>query len=187
MRRTYLTLAIAIGMMAGVGPVRAQTGIEFDQWYTFRFGEPGTWATEGVGVALGQNSVAAGPPAWTISSVSPFRFFLTDGFQSGDRFSLFNFDALIGSTSVVATGHSCGNDENACLADPLISSAIFDLGPGSYSFTILVEDSPFGAGAAFFRAQQVAVPEPFTLALLPLGLAGVAAAARVRRRGSQVA
>ena len=41
---------------------------------------------------------------------------VTDAFLRSDRFDIFDFGGVIGSTSVVGTGGSCDHDPLACLA-----------------------------------------------------------------------
>ncbi len=184
-RMSGVLLLLAIS----AGPVHARVGspVVLNQWYTFCFGAAGTFATSLGTCSLGANSVDPGSPPWLFVAGAPFKFILTDGFNSGDNFTLFDNAVVVGSLPAGVPGGDCGNDEPACLASLAHSHAIFDLGPGSYSFTIMVSNSPFGGGAAFFRLEaglqdvESTIPEPGSILLVASGLLGLAAV-QIRRR-----
>lgn len=183
--KTLQVVAVVLVLAAfAVAPAGA-TVIGLDQWYTFGFGAPNTPAVDGAGgFVLGQNSLPSGPPSWDL--VAPKHgalFTVTDGFQQGDHFEVFDFGVSIGMTPDVLTdgAHTCGNNEPGCLADPLMSHAVFALAPGNHQLTINVLDSPFGGGAAFFQA-QAAIPEPATLLLIASGLVACGVFGRRRSR-----
>jgi hypothetical protein len=183
MRTRQFFAAAAVAMLA-LTPVRTEAQLAKNQWYTFGFRAAGTFAVSGEGFDLGNNSVAAGDPStWTFSSLGSFRFLLTDGFLSGDRFELFDGASSLGLTSVPAGQGSCGTNEAACFSAPAMSNRDYLLGAGNYAFGIKITDSPFGGGAGFFRIEDArAVPEPTSLALVLGGLLGLTAVARRRRQ-----
>jgi hypothetical protein len=188
--RRILTLALGVGLVSVAAPLRADP-IVLNQWYTFGFGAAGTFGLDASCCTLGARSLDAGSPAWTINSAVPFTFFLTDGFQQGDSFTLFDNAVNVGATPGVAAdpAHSCSNDEVACYNDPLMSHRAYAIAAGAHAFEIRVDVSPFGGGAAFFclsdgRACEVqpdVVPEPSTYGLLAMGLVGIAGFVRRRR------
>lgn len=95
-------------------------------------------------------------PPWTFSTATASTLIVTDAFQSGERFEVFDFGASLGLTS--APGLSdCSDDPVACLADPAMSQAAFLLAAGNHSLTLAPTLSPGGGGAGYLF---VAVPEP---------------------------
>lgn len=184
MARTVARAIAAIAcfsLMALAGPARADP-VNLDQWYTFGFDDPGTSLVSGTGFVLGSQSLAAPDPPWTFTcGADGCTLTVTDGFNSGDQFELFDFGALIGQTSVPTAGSNCGNNEPSCLADPDFSHGTFLLAAGDHSITGAALLSPFGGGAAFFRIDAASVPEPGSLLLSALALLSLAA---LRRRSA---
>jgi hypothetical protein len=171
-----LTLISLAASQAQADPIVA------DQWYTFGFDNTGT-AIYGdcATCTLGDLSLQAPTTPWEITLATPMLLVVTDGFQQGDEFELFDFGVSIGSTSATAddVSHACGTNELACLADPLFSHGFFPLAAGNHSLTGVVTDSPFDSGAAFFIITQQ-VPEPGALVLLGIALAGLGFSCRKR-------
>jgi len=174
-----VTFLACLGLMAISGSARAAP-VNLDQWYTFGFGGVGSALESGVGFGIGQQSVAAPDAPWTFNcGAAGCTLTVTDGFNSGDQFELFDNLAFIGMTSVPTPGDSCGNDELACLADPDFSHGAFLLAAGAHSITGAMLLSPFGGGAGFFLIEAASVPEPGSLLLSALALLSLAA---LRRR-----
>lgn len=117
-------------------------------------------------------------PAWTFTvPLVGGRLFVTDSFLNGDRYEVFNFGASLGLTSQPGAAVDCGDDPVPCIANPDVSSGVFNLAPGNYSITITPVEAPLGGGTGFLQVQ--AVPEPQTWAM---AMAGFAAAAALRHR-----
>ena len=131
-------------------------------WNEFSFGAAGVFAKgcspadpAGAGCVPSSagNSQFVGSPPWKFVAPSDgATLTVTDAFLKGDTFEVFDNGNLIGSTSAVATDSTgCGSDPVPCLADPAVSHAVFNLGPGAHSITIKALASPFQSGAAYFR------------------------------------
>jgi hypothetical protein len=167
-----ILLRIAVALLIIV-PVVFGGVITTGQWYEFHYHDAGEWAHACGGECVPGTpsgiSVDAGDPPWLISD--NVLLTITDAFNSGDNFSVYDNAALVGTTPVVSTGANCGSAVVTCLANPAMSHAVFALGAGSHSITIQVENSPYQSGAAFFRVDSV--PEPATYLLFATGLAGV--------------
>lgn len=151
------------------------TQINLGEWKIFEFGEAGEPAT-------GNGSL--GPPPWTFTAPDVGALLkVTDAFLAGDEFDIFDFEILIGSTSTVPVDDevSC-NPPNGCFRDPSFSHGVFDLAAGPHSITITPSASPYGAGAAYFRADPV--PEPSSV-LGALAFGAFGAGWMLKRRQKQ--
>ncbi len=132
-------------------------------WVTFSFG--------GVGSSF------SGEP-FTFTLTHGGKLTVTDAFNDGDRFEIFDFGSSLGLTSVpTATGVDIGNDYDLGAVDPRYSTGMWMLGAGSYSITGIMIDSPYGGGGGALRVDQV--PLPAAGLMLLTGLAGIAG---LRRR-----
>ena len=159
------------------------------QWYTFGFNGVGSALVNGTGFTLGTNPAAPAAPdaPWTFNLATAGTLIVTDGFNSGDQFTLSDSGSVIGSTSAPTAGANCGDDIQVCLATAAISKGTFNLAAGAHSLTGVATLSPFGGGAGFFIVRGVAaVPEASTWALMLVGFGAVGGALRARRRTANV-
>src|SRR5215470_3479618 len=175
--------ALALALLFGTASPAQATAITLNQWYSFGFGAMGSSFTNGSLSVLGIDpaSLAAPNPAWTFTLPSSGTLIVADGFNSGDQFSITDFGALLGNTSVPTLGTNCNKDITICLNTPAMSTGEFSLSAGSYSIDGTVLASPFTGGTAFFEV-TTSVPEPASLSLLATSLAGFAGFAFLRRR-----
>ena len=171
-------------------PVEASL-INMGSWYEFSWNELDAIPTTTTNCDA-VSPFCPGPPAgavfaplppWTFTAPVGAYLIVTDAFLAGDIFLVYDFGVLLGSTSLVGFDYdypySCDIDPNPCYADPLMSSGIWFLGPGSHSITIDVDTNPFWGGIGYLR---VDAPEPATAILVG---AGVFAIWLTRRRAAQ--
>jgi len=151
--------------------------ISLDTWYEFSFTDPGVPATgcapddPAGGFCLassGTPTTFLDAPPWTFTTLLGAVLTVTDAFDAGDQFEVFDFSTSLGVTSVPVGSGNCGDDPVSCLADPNTSHAVFSLLPGGHSITIVPTLSPSGAGAGFLQVS--AVPEPGTSFLFGSGI-----------------
>jgi len=162
------------------------------EWYEFGF-DPNHFPSvagcqpadpSGVPCRAGTTPLLLDTPPWTFSSAGVLNLQITDAFLPGDRFSVYDFGVLIGSTPPVPVQLAmCGLDPNQCFTDPAFSHATFQLPPGSHSLTVTVQPAQL-LGEGFFRV--LAVPEPALSMLggLTLLVFGGLARRRSRRTGA---
>ncbi len=147
---------VFLGLSSSVsaGPISVGGG-----WTVFNFGDVGSSFSD---------------EPYTFSLVGDGVLKVTDGFADGDSFDV--YDSVLGllfSTSAPTDdGSNTGNNYDLAFADAKWSSGSIALSAGSYSITGITTSSPYGGGDGALQVVS-AVPNPATLALFGLGLAGL--------------
>jgi len=204
MNKRYISGVAAMGVFALTAPAFADN-ITTNQWYTASFGTgvPSSVSGPGFGSSTGFDGpvlpggtagavMAPAGTSWTITLGGGGYITATDQEASGDRFQLFDNGVAMtpttgalggqmgvagGYTSAPSGGdYSAGEDINAALNDANYSSGTFALDAGLNLITIDYVGT-VGDGDMNFIVEGSA-PEPATLALAGLGLAGLAMARR---------
>jgi hypothetical protein len=119
---------------------------------------------------------------FSFSNVNPVTVRVTDAFNVGDAFNIFdNGNPAFATPSVTNTGLDLTSDPDVAFAGTDYSHAAFTFGGGSHVLTIGIRDHALGFsnGGAFLRA-DAATPEPGSLLLLGMGLAAGALALKRR-------
>lgn len=157
----------------GTGPAGIDPAITVNAgWYGFctdGAGLPAYPGCQNEGVGVTGNDI-------TFSSTSDMDFKITDAFLTGDDFRV----DITGPTSMsfltpgVPTGGcaiaDCANPDQA-FASSAYSHASVLLAPGAYTVDVFSNDAPWGPVGAY--VEVTGVPEPTTLLLLGIGLAGI--------------
>ena len=100
---------------------------------------------------------------------------VSDAFESGDTFYVYDGATFLGATSAPGSPVDCGDDPVSCLAVPGMSRGTFALGAGDHSITLSPYLAPSGGGSGYLAW---AVPEPGSLTLLGVGLVALACSRR---------
>ena len=177
-------VVLVLGVVLGAAPsIKADPIVAGGNWYEFQFLGAGSQAFACTALCVpsfaGNSQFAPNPP-WTFTLLGVGSITVTDAFNRGDAFDVFDFGVLIGSTPSVTAFDTCGTNPVPCLMDPAVSHGVFSLGVGPHSITIIARDSG-GNGAAYFRVDDT-IPEPTTLLLLASGLGGAISLARRKRK-----
>ena len=149
MRKKVLTRALvligAVAIAAALAGTAAAAALTAGVWQPFFFGGPGSTAT--------------GSP-FTFTSSGAAVVTVTDAFCGGDRFTVSDGVAVLGTTSTVPVEGCPGtniSDPDLALANPAYSHGYFVVGAGTHSIGVIASTSPYpGGGQAFIRYDALA-------------------------------
>jgi hypothetical protein len=182
-RSLGFALCLAVAAFGASTQEAKAVPVGLDTWYEFSFAGPGSALTGCTGCVPATNApdgdpiVLAGDAPWTISTTGLTKLFVLDLFLSVDQFSMSDNTLVIGATSAPIDGGSCGGNIMCALGDSRYSRGEFLLAAGDHSITGIQLAGI--AGAAVFHLTQV--PEPGTLLLLGVALAGAGFASRRKK------
>jgi hypothetical protein len=116
-------------------------------------------------------------------ALGPAQINVTDGFWTGDAFTVFDNGQLLGTTGAVAatTGDGC-NHPSACLDDPIYSHGSWTVAAGENDLTIDATTSPYaGGGNAWVESAPLSTtPEPESICLFGSGILSLAGILRLK-------
>lgn len=100
MKRESILAGAVLGCLLLAAPAKADP-VSLGVWYEFAFGGPGSSATACTPLCTpssGTPTSYAPSPPWTFTLTGPGFLVVTDAFQVGDRFEVFNFGSSMGLT-----------------------------------------------------------------------------------------
>lgn len=184
MMRLFRWLVVGGAIALGASTPAHAGPIAFGTWFQFSFEDVGVPATgcdpadPAGGFCIpssGTPTVFLDAPPWTFTApASGAVLRVTDAFEAGDAFGVFDFGVSVGVTSPPAGDADCGDDPVPCLADPDISKGLLALGPGDHSIGITPILAPSGGGSAYLRVDPRVIPEPAGFLLIGAGLVAIA-------------
>lgn len=153
-------------------------------WYAFQFAATGSPLMGGGTPGTNPNGVTAPAAPWSIFLTAPGDLLVVDVEESGDQFSLFDNGVPLGDTSTPVVGAAnVGECISCALANPDFSQGSFFLHKGLNVLTgIDLGVVNFGDGDFIINPVFPTVPEPATWTLMLIGLGGLGASLRLRRR-----
>jgi len=95
---------------------------------------------------------------FTFSCTDGVRVDVTDDFDKGDQFRVYDWGSPIGDTSFVAAVEATEVGPEAAFNDPTYSSGSFYLVPGDHSIEIEAITNPWGGGRGYIRVMPVDGP-----------------------------
>jgi len=158
---------------AMAGPITIDAG-----WYGFCFAgilSPATAGCQNDAIGVSGNPFTFNAPGDTVLKV-------TDAFDHGDTFFVYDLGSLLFATPLVAVTLGTVTNPDTAFADPLYSHSSVVLGAGAHSIQIFTGNSPYGGGGAYVEVETAPVPEPTTLALLGGAMTALGAYRRRQRR-----
>jgi hypothetical protein len=154
-------------------------------WYAFQFAATGSPLMGGGTPGTNPNGVTAPAAPWLVTLTKPGELLVVDVEESGDQFSLFDNGQPLGDTSTpVVGGANVGECISCALANDDFSRGIFFLHAGVNVITgVDLGVVNFGDGD-FIINPTLPVPEPAAWGLMLIGLGGLGASLRLRRRAA---
>lgn len=168
--------ADADGINGGTGPILDDPPLTVGaNWFASISTPPAFYWGAGPGALNSE-----GP--YTFNAVTSVRLDVTDDFDAGDRFEVFDFGASLGLTSTPGSGSfPSGVGPEVAFTGSTFSHGSFFLGPGAHSITIAAAVNPFNGGRGYLRA--LPVPEPSAVAISTVALLSLRFAGRRRTPG----
>jgi hypothetical protein len=156
----------------GSGPTLDDPPLIVDaDWFATTATPPAFFWGSGAGVLNSE-----GP--FTFNAATAVRLDVTDDFDQGDRFEVYDFGASIGLTSLVAIDDGGEVGPEAAFNSALWSSGSFLLSAGAHSITIAAVVNTSNVGRGYLRA--LTIPEPSSIVIGVLAMITLLMGARVR-------